>query len=367
MNDLTTQQPTHVADPFNRSRDIGGMNVGAVAIESERAIAEAQGQLILAKKFPRSIATATADLMEACKSIEFAESAFYTVPNRGSGPSIRFAEECARNYGNFIYGHRELSRTPAKDGNPGKSEIEVYAWDMEKNNRSVRQLTVIHIVDTKYGPKECRDQTDVDNLIANKASKQMRGRILALMPKHMVAAGVAMCRLTMAGGSDKPIHERITIMTNAFAKIGVTSALLETYLGHKLDTIVPDELADLQGIRNAIKEGAKVAEFFATAQDAEAKAATEQKDANAAAITDASKKAAEPKGAAKAAKDALDAKAAATKAAAAKAAKEAAEKATNEEAKQPDAPVEDVKTVEPSADTPTGETSTPASGDETVF
>lgn len=246
------EQPAFARLPANTN----GLNVGAVAIEQERAIAEAQGQLTLAKKFPRSMAAATADFMEACKSKEFAETAFYSVPNRGSGPSIRLAEEAARCYGNFVYGHRELSRTE------GKSEIEVYAWDMEKNNRSSRQITVMHVVDTKHGPKKLTDQTDIDNKIANVASKQMRGRILALMPKHMIAAGVAQAKLTLAGGGERPLGERLVAMTSAFKKFGVTSDMLVKHLGHPVDNTTIDELADLMGIFNAIKDGAKASEYF---------------------------------------------------------------------------------------------------------
>lgn len=255
-----------------------GHNAGAVAIESERAIAEAQGQLVLAKRFPRSMAAAQADFMDACKSEEFAKTAFYTVPNRGTGPSIRFAEEVARCYGNFEYGHRELSRSD------GKSEIEVYAWDKERNNRSTRQITVMHILDTKNGPRKLNDQADIDNRIANIASKQIRGRILALVPKHMVAAGVSECKKTLAGGNDKPISQRIDAMTAAFSRLGATTAHLETYLGHKLDTTTTDELADLLGIHNAIKEGAPASDYFN---------AEPTKDDKAAAITAAAKTGAE--------------------------------------------------------------------------
>ncbi len=238
-------------------RSLGhGANVGAVAIEQERAIAEAQGQLTLAKRFPRSLTTAISDFLEACNSQAFAATAFYSVPNRGSGPSIRLAEEAARCYGNFVYGHRELSRSE------GKSEIEVYAWDMEKNNRSSRQITVMHVLDTKNGPKKLTDQADIDNKIANVASKQMRGRILALMPKHMIAAGVEACKLTLAGGGEKPISERILAMTKAFGRFGVNTTHLTAYLGHPVDDTTVDELADLMGIFNAIKEGAKASDYF---------------------------------------------------------------------------------------------------------
>lgn len=270
--------------PFGRMMATqSGMNAGAVAIEQERAIAEAQGQLILAKKFPRSMTGAMNEFLESCKSPEFAVQAFYSVPNRGSGPSIRFAEEAARCYGNFQYGHRELSRTE------GKSEIEVFAWDMQNNNRSIRQVTVLHVRDKSGGSVPLKDQTDIDNRIANVASKQMRSRILALLPKHIVAAGQAMCKATIAGGNgEKPLAERISGMMQAFGRFGVNKTHIETHLGHDVDNTTVDELADLIGIYNAIKEGGKASEYFplGDAANAEAQASTS------AAITSAAKKAA---------------------------------------------------------------------------
>jgi hypothetical protein len=232
------------------------VNHGAVAIESERAVAEVQAQIFLAKKFPRSFHQARADFLEACASMEFAAEAFYTVPNRGHGPSIRFAEELARCYGNFDYGHIELSRSE------GKSEVEVFAWDKEKNNRSKRQVTVLHVRDTKSGPRPLTDQTDIDNRVANVASKQMRGRILALVPKALVAEGKAACKRTLAGDTTKTIAQRVGLMVTAFGKFGVTVQQLETYLKHKLDLVTDDELADMMGIHIAIRDGVKASEYF---------------------------------------------------------------------------------------------------------
>jgi hypothetical protein len=245
-----------------------GLNAGAVAIEQERAIAEARGQMQLAKMFPRSEAAATAKLLEACKSSEFAATAFYSVPNRGSGPSIRFAEEVARVYQNFQYGHRELSRTK------GKSEIEVYAWDVENNNYSKRQITVLHVRDTRDGPKPLIDQADIDNRIANVASKQMRSRILALVSKQMVADGIAACKRTIAGNNDEPISARVSKMVASFSKYFVNAEHLTKYLGHTLDSITLDEMADLIGVFNAIKDGAKPSEYFGAQEKAEAVAST---------------------------------------------------------------------------------------------
>lgn len=276
-NEITPQNNSALIpadNPVGRTLAIGnapGMNIGAVTIEAERAIAEARGQMQLAKMFPRDLNAAYAELMDACKLPALAAVAFYNVPQGGgkvSGPSIRLAEEIARVVGNFEYGHRELSRHEAGPGPKefGRSEVEVYAWDKEKNNRSPRQITVLHILDTRDGPRKLRDQKDIDNKIANVAAKQMRGRILALLPKWMVEAAVQECRKTLAGNNDVPLSERVRRMTQAFSKFGVSTEHLEKYLEHPLDKMLADELVDLQGIYNAIKEGTPPSEYFG-AQD----------------------------------------------------------------------------------------------------
>ena len=242
---------------FMQNRQLSSAaNVGSIAIEQERAIAEAQGKLILAKKFPRDENQAFTLLMRACSSKAFADTAFYTVPNRGTGPSIRMAEEIARCYGNFKFGHRELSRTE------GKSEIEVWAWDMERNIESTRQITVLHIQDSKDGAKPLRNQNDIDGRIANVASKQMRGRILALLPKWLVAEAIEACRNTLKGDTTVSMEDRILRLQKAFMRLEVTNGHIERYLGHSLKDILPEELVDLQGVYNAIKEGAPASEYF---------------------------------------------------------------------------------------------------------
>jgi hypothetical protein len=253
-------------NPFQRLMQTAtGSNIGAVSIESERAIAEARGQMQLAKMFPRDLNAAYAEMMGACKLTALAKVAFYSVPQGGSkvtGPSIRLAEEVARIYGNFEFGHRELSRVDATPDSFGKSEIEVYAWDKEKNNRSIRQITVLHVLDTKDGPRKLRDQKDIDNKIANVASKQARGRILALMPKWLVEAAQEECRKTLAGDNSEPLAVRVRKMTQAFAPFGVTTTHLEAYLGCKLDDVLADQLVDLTGVFNALREGTPPSDFF---------------------------------------------------------------------------------------------------------
>lgn len=128
----------------------------------------------------------------------------------------------------------------------------------------MRQLTVVHVIDTKNGPKKCRDQTEIDNLIANKASKQLRGRLLAISPKWLVESAVDECRKTLAGNNDEPLSVRIRKMTQAFTKFGVTVPMLEKYLGHGLDDTLLEELIDLTGVFNAIRDGAAARDYFKT-------------------------------------------------------------------------------------------------------
>lgn len=286
----------HQPAPFGPGRNLASaVNVGAVSIEVERAIAEAQGQMTLAKRFPRDLTAAHAELMAACKSPAFAAVAFYAKPQGGStvtGPSIRMAEQIAQVFGNFQYGHRELSRDAKK------SEVEVFAWDMEKNNYAKRQMTVMHVRDTRDGQKPLRDQADIDMKINNVASKQSRGLILAMMPKWLVEDAVQECKKTIAGNNDKPLEARVRDMTQAFIKFGVTTEHLEKYLGHKLDKTLLDELVDLTGIYNSLKDGTPASEIFGAddSQDetpaaATGKAIAEVAKAGAAAKAEADKKA----------------------------------------------------------------------------
>jgi hypothetical protein len=248
-------------NPFEKQSPLpAAINQGAVAVEQERAIAEAQGQLILAKRFPRDEFAAHEKLMKSCSLYSLANVAFYNVPRAGgsvSGPSIRLAEEIARVYGNFEYGHKELSRDDKK------SEVMVYAWDKENNNYSTRQITVFHVIDTRNGPKPCRDQKDIDDKIANVASKQMRGRILALLPKWMVEEAVLKCRETLSGNGFEPVENQVRRLLQQLAVYGVTNAMVKEYLNQEISEITSDQLVDLTGIYNSISDGGmKPSDFF---------------------------------------------------------------------------------------------------------
>lgn len=236
------------------------VNAGAVAIESERAIAEAQGKLVIAKRFPRDQARAYSAIIDACRRPGLAEEACYSFPRGGqtvSGPSIRLAEMLAANWGNIDYGIRELSRKE------GVSEMEAYCWDLETNTMSSQKFTVRHIRDTRSGGVKLTDERDIYELTANMGGRRLRARILAIIPADLIQAAVDECSKTMAGGAELPIADRVRNMVNAFKVLGVQAALIEKRMGHPLDALNGEELAGLRKIHNSIRDGiSKIGDWF---------------------------------------------------------------------------------------------------------
>ena len=240
--------------------DFGDINQGTVAIESSRAVAEAQGKLLIAKRFPRDEIAAHNRVAQACQRKGIAEKAFYSY-NRGgstvSGPTIRFAEELARCWGNIDYGIKELSQ------DDGKSEMQAYAWDLETNAQSVQNFTNPHVREVKGQAKVLTSQRDIYEINANMGARRLRSRILAILPTDLVDMAIAECRKTIAGNNDEPLIDRVKKMVVAFGKIGVTQEQIEKRLKRKIDTMTADDFVDYTGIYNAIKNGeSKIADWF---------------------------------------------------------------------------------------------------------
>lgn len=239
---------------------LDNINQGTIAIEASRAIAEAQGKLVIAKRFPRDEVAAYAKAMEACKRPSMAEKAFYSFPRGGQtveGPTIRFAEELARCWGNIDYGIKELSQ------DNGKSEMQAYAWDLETNAQSVQNFTNPHQREQGKKMVTLTSQRDIYENNANMATRRLRSRILAILPSWFVEDCIEECKKTIAGNNETPLIDRIKKMVVQFAKFGVTQEQLEKRLKRKIDTMTADDLVEYVGIYNAIKnKESKISEWF---------------------------------------------------------------------------------------------------------
>lgn len=246
--------------------NLDNINQGTVAIEASRAVAEAQGKLIIAKRFPRDEIAAFAKAKAACQRKGFAEKAFFSYPRGSStvqGATIRFAEELARCWGNIDYGIKELSQ------DNGKSEMQAYAWDLETNAISIQNFTNPHTRESGKTTYTLTSQRDIYENNANMGARRLRSRILAILPADYVEAMINECKETLKGNNSEPLIDRIKNMVVKFEKLGVTRKQLETRLKRKIDTMTLDDLTEYIGIFNAINHGeSKASEWFESEKEA---------------------------------------------------------------------------------------------------
>lgn len=265
--ETTGGRPPMEGPMFEGRRQLGpGAAQGAIAVESERAIAEAQAAMVVAQRFPRDENGAYAKAMDAAKRQSLAAQALYSYKRGGEaveGLSIRAAEELARIWGNFVYGMLELNQ------HQGVSEYQAFAHDLESNVRTIQNFTVNHIRDTRQGAKQLTDQRDIYETGANMGARRMRARILALLPSWLVDDFEQAIRKTRQEKDAKtPLPDLIRQMAAYAQGIGVSTAMLEARLGHKLEVTQLAEIQMLRGVFTALKDSqTTIADEFATNAD----------------------------------------------------------------------------------------------------
>lgn len=257
--------PVQANLPDNRTAQ-DNVNQGTIAIESQRAIAEAQASLILAQRFPRDPVACYAAVMESCRRPEFAQDAFFKFPRGGEsveGVTVRFAEELARCWRNIDFGLRELSRDSEK------SEMQAYAWDKESNVRSEQNFTNPHYREVKRSMVRLTSERDIYELNANMGARRKRAMILAVLPSYLVKDAIAECKKTLAGKNDVPLIDRVNKMVSQFGKYGVTPGQIEKRLGRKVESMTTEDFVEYISVFNSLKDGAtKPSEWFDAAPEA---------------------------------------------------------------------------------------------------
>lgn len=222
-----------------------------VDIESARATQEVQASMVIAKRFPRDEVEAYTKIMKSCERPSLAKEALYAYPRGGqmiTGPSIRLAEAMAQAWGNLDFGIRELSQRD------GVSEVEAYCWDLETNTRQTKTFNVKHERYTKKGTHALDDPRDIYEHTANQGARRLRACILGIIPGDITEAAVQKCEATMQKGDGKPLKDRVRDMVTAFQEFGVTKAMIEARLGHKLDATMATELVALGKIYKSLKD-----------------------------------------------------------------------------------------------------------------
>ena len=199
------------------------------AVEQARAVAEVQAAVTVAQAMPRDINRAVAEMRDACGRTALASRAFYSVPNRGNGPTVHLARELARIWGNLDYTVRELRR----DDEAGSSEVLASAWDQQVNVRSSRSFQVPH---EKMARGKRQKIVDLDDVYRNNQSvgaKAVRECIFSVLPRWFTEEAQDLCRRTLNDGEGTPLADRISAMVAAFRGLGIDVPRLEAKTGKK--------------------------------------------------------------------------------------------------------------------------------------
>ncbi len=234
-------------------------NAAMVEVEQQRAMAEVQGAIILAKKFPRNQKEAMDRIEVACQRPGLAEQALYSYSRGGTeitGPSIRLAEAIAQNWQNLQFGIRELEQRN------GESTVEAFCWDVETNTRHVKTFQVKHERHTKKGSYKLEDPRDIYELTANQGARRLRAAILSIIPGDVIESAVSQCEQTLKAKADIS-PDALKKLVDAFEPFKVTKEQIEKRIQRRLDTITPAQLISLRKIYNSMKDGmSSAADWF---------------------------------------------------------------------------------------------------------
>lgn len=230
-----------------------------------REVAQVQGQILVAKKFPRDINLSMQKIERACSRATLANSALYSYSRGGSdirGVSIRLAEELAKDWGNIKYGFEPI------DSTADETTVRCFAYDMEENVIVERSIKVPHIRHTSHGDKKLTDPRDIYETVANQATRRVRACILELIPGDIVDHAVEMCAKTQAS-TVKITPENLDKLCDAFASFGVAKVQIECFIQRKIEAVTIDQYIRLRNIYHGLKDGvSRVSDFFKTLDEA---------------------------------------------------------------------------------------------------
>lgn len=251
---------TPSANPFGGA--VRPLSTNAAAeTDQQRAIAETQAAMVIAKRFPRDEKEAVDRILNAFSRPTLADKASYVYARGGTeitGPSIRAAETIAQQWGNMQFGIRELEQRN------GESTVEAFAWDVQTNTRQVKVFQVPHLryLSAKNGKPartvRLEDPRDVYELVANNGARRLRACILGVVPGDVIEAAMNQADITLKTKAEVT-PERLTHLLEMFAEFGVTKAAIEKRIQRRLEAMMPAQMVALGKVYNSLRDGMAVA------------------------------------------------------------------------------------------------------------
>jgi hypothetical protein len=251
--EIDLSHPTAAATPTPVAQTAAFISQ-ATAVEQARAVAEVQAAIVVAQQVPRSMQHAIEEMRDSCRHEALAERSFFRYSRAGSaitGPTVHLARELARCFGNVQYGITELRRDDVK----GESEMQAFAWDVERNTRNSNTFVVPHARDTKNGRKPIVDLRDVYENNANMGARRLREAIFAILPTWFTEEAKDICSATLRDGGGKPLAQRRADAVKVYEGIGVTVDQLEAKQGRASDKWTEHDVAALGVTYKSIQRG----------------------------------------------------------------------------------------------------------------
>ena len=237
---------------------------------AETAKALVQARYIMALKRPRNQDVSAQRIKQACQRPRFAQEVEYAKPiGNGTiqGPSIRFADEAIKLWGNVDI----RTMTTYEDDMVRKVQIEV--TDLETNVSKSQEVMVNKTIERRnptagrevVGKRKNKQgawvyqikATDDEILIKENATiaKARRNLELQLIPQDIIDEAVEIARGIRGKRDAEDPKAAKKKLLDAFGSVGVMPDELEAFLGHSLEQISNQELDSLRAVYTSIQQG----------------------------------------------------------------------------------------------------------------
>lgn len=247
---------------------MAGADPAAVAA-AEMAKSKIQLAYFMATQAPRNQREAWGRIMEACRRPAFAAKAIYAKPVGGGskieGPSVRLAEEVIRQWRNIMV----LTQVVFEDERARRVAVQVI--DLEANNQFLREIVTPKTVERKNAKD--RDvlgerlnsngervfivratEDEMANRESALISKAVRNEGLRLVPADVIEDAMAEAKRTRQKATSEDPEFAIKSLVYRFGEIRVSVSDLERYLGGPIDKASVDQIDELDGILQAIRD-----------------------------------------------------------------------------------------------------------------
>jgi len=234
-----------------------------------KARAEIEAAYVMAKKFPRSEEDIRIKVLKTCRIPSFAEKAKYAKPignTRIIGPSVRLAEEMLRQWGHidvetsilFEDSTRRIVQVRAIDLQTGTTNKAQFIVEKTVERKNAKGRIVLSERLNSYGEKIHIVVATEDEIFTKTnamASKFRRNLILQLIPTYLLEDAMETVDETVKSDAKENPDKAKRMVTDNFSKIGILPKDIEEWLGHALDQIHPEEIAELKTIYTSIRDG----------------------------------------------------------------------------------------------------------------